>query len=199
LEKRYWLTLSAICRRSLSGRCALSSTVLVCGSPCIHQVYGPVLLNAFNRNPLNISRMSHHHYSFINFVRRQVFCFGVGQGWTGTMGFVGSLLSPLAVSSDLVPASAMGTQRLGQPSAYPLLHQADQLRPYLVQTRPTPTLAFRLAFPRSPQRSSARMAQTAITKVIAVQREPSCGSGCARLQVLPLSLAVEAHPRSDLH
>ncbi len=95
----------------------------------------------------------HHHYSFIHFVRRQVFCFGVGQGWTGTMGFAGGVISPLAVSSDLVPASAMGTQRLGQPSEYPLLHPPDQ--PDLVQTRPTPTLAGRLTFPRSPQRSFA--------------------------------------------
>ena len=69
------------------------------------------------------------------------------------MGFAGGVISPLAVSSDLVPASAMGTQRLGQPSAYPLLHPPDQ--PDLVQTRPTPTLAVRLALPRSPQRSSA--------------------------------------------
>ena len=69
------------------------------------------------------------------------------------MGFAGGVISPLAVSSDLVPASAMGTQRLGQPSAYPLLHPPDQ--PDLVQTRPTPTLAVRLTFPHSPQRSSA--------------------------------------------
>ncbi len=70
----------------------------------IYIVYTSVIPNSY--------LIRHHHYSFIHFVRRQVFFFGVGQGWTGTMGFAGSVISPLAVSSDLVPASAMGTQRL---------------------------------------------------------------------------------------
>jgi len=36
-----------------------------------------------------ITSVHRTHFSFIHFVRRQVFCFGVGQGLTGTMGFAG--------------------------------------------------------------------------------------------------------------
>jgi hypothetical protein len=34
------------------------------------------------------------HISFTHFVRRQVFCVGVGRGLTGTMGFAGGVISP---------------------------------------------------------------------------------------------------------
>jgi hypothetical protein len=36
----------------------------------------------------------HTHISFTHFVRRQVFCVGVGRGLTGTMGFAGGVISP---------------------------------------------------------------------------------------------------------
>ncbi len=63
------------------------------------------------------SNLDHTHFSFTHFVRRQVFCVGVGRSLTGIMGFAGGVISPngFVGSGYPVQSSAMGTQRLRQP------------------------------------------------------------------------------------
>ena len=90
----------------------------------------------------------------------------------------------------------MGTQRLGQPQAYPPFHPPGQPSWVLPHPRPTPTLAMWLALPRSPPSSSAERRWPSAKMTGPATASPADGARLPRDGLVGHPLGASLHERT---